>query len=352
MFQPTDPASDLPGRIDLNPASMVEKVDGWVDGLIFIAPNLLVAIVLIIGAFFTSGAIRSVIIRRANKRGRRDLGMMLGGLARWTIIVVGVLVAATIVMPTLNPGDLIAGLGIGSVAIGFAFKDILQNWLAGMLILLRQPFEINDQIVVNGYEGTVERILTRSTLIRTYDGLRAVIPNSDIYTSAVLVKTAHDLRRSQYDIGIGYGDGVEQARDVVLEALRTIPEIKTDPAPEALVWDLAASWVTIRARWWTDSRRADVVQVRGQVVTAVKHALDEAGIDMPYETNVMLFHDQTEETDGDRDAQREGWPAPRDTDKPKPRWKATMETVTVADPPDDMPENRQKAAARPPSSAQ
>ena len=95
-----------------------------------------------------------------------------------------------------------------------------------------------------------------------------------------------------------------------------------------------------------------MVQVRGQVVTAVKHALDEAGIDMPYETNVMLFHDQTEETDGDRDAQREGWPAPRDTDKPKPRWKATMETVTVADPPDDTPENRQKTAARPPSSAQ
>ena len=129
-------------------------------------------------------------------------------------------------LPTLSPGDLIAGLGVSSVAIGFAFKDILQNWLAGLLILLRQPFEINDQIEVNGREGTVERIETRATIIKTYDGQRLVIPNSDIYTDAVLVKTAYDKRRSQYDVGIGYGDNIGEACDVIRKALSEVEGVQ------------------------------------------------------------------------------------------------------------------------------
>lgn len=142
---------------------------------------------------------------------------MLGGFAKAGLLILGFLLAATIIIPSLKPGDLIAGLGVSSVAIGFAaewsgyFKDILQNWLAGLLILLRQPFEIHDQIEVDGHEGTVERIETRATIIKTYDGQRIVIPNSQIYTNAVLVKTAHEKRRSQYDVGMGYGDGIGDA---------------------------------------------------------------------------------------------------------------------------------------------
>ena len=94
------------------------------------------------------------------------------------------MLAVTIVAPSLTPGDLIAGLGVSFVAIGFAFKDILQNMLAGIPILLRQPFEVGDQIVSGGHEGTVERIETRATLIKTYDGRGVVIPNADIYTEA------------------------------------------------------------------------------------------------------------------------------------------------------------------------
>jgi small-conductance mechanosensitive channel len=245
-------------------------------------------------------------------------------LVKWVVILVGFLLAATIVLPTLKPGDLVAGLGVSSVAIGFAFKDILQNWLSGLLILLRQPFEIGDQIQVGTHEGTVQRIETRATIIKTYDGQRIVIPNSDIYTQAVLVKTAHEKRRSEYDVGIGYGDGIDQACEVIREAVASVPAVESDPPPEALAWDLAASWVTIRARWWTHSRRQDVVQVHASVIKAIKLALDEAKIDMPFETRVQLFHDQTESTDGDRGSQREGWPAP-DKGSTTPRWQVQAE---------------------------
>ncbi|NNC99839.1 MAG: mechanosensitive ion channel family protein, partial [Gammaproteobacteria bacterium] len=125
----------------------------------------------------------------------------------------------------------------------------------------------------------------------------------------------------QYDIGVGYGDSLEHAKEVFKSAVSAVQGVEQDPAPETLTWDLAASWVTVRVRWWTDTNRASIVAVRSDVIDAIKLSLDEARIDMPYETQVHLFHDQTEETDGDRENQREGWPAP-DGDTPKPRWRA------------------------------
>ncbi|MEO7723686.1 MAG: mechanosensitive ion channel family protein [Chthoniobacterales bacterium] len=312
-----------PQTVDFSLAGARTRLDSWVDGGTRLLPNIGVALVLLAIFYGLALLARHLIQRHFVRRERRDLGNLLGGFAKVGLLFLGFLLAATVVIPSLKPGDLIAGLGVSSVAIGFAFKDILQNWLAGLLILLRQPFEIHDQIEVNGHEGTVERIETRATIIKTYDGQRIVIPNSQIYTNAVLVKTAHEKRRSQYDVGIGYGDGIGHACEVVRKAIASIGDVESDPAPEALPWDLAASWVTIRARWWTHSRRADVVKVRATVLQAIKEGLDEAGIDMPYDTQVQLFHDQTEAGEGDRSQQREGWPAAKGATKP--RWKAEAE---------------------------
>ncbi|MCP9237630.1 mechanosensitive ion channel family protein [Lewinella sp. JB7] len=322
--QPQDTtANDVPEQIDVNPGAILEKIDSWVDGLIRLVPNILVGIVVLFIFIFVARFVARAFERRTADKNRENLGRVAGGFIKWVIYLFGFLIAATIVVPTLNPGDLIAGLGVSSVAIGFAFKDILQNWLAGLLILLRQPFNIGDQIVVNGYEGTVERIETRATIINLYNNERAIVPNSDVYTNAVRVKTANKLIRSEYDVGVGYGDDIHQATDVIRKAVRKVDGVDREKNIDVLTWDLAASWVAIRVRWWTDSQRANVVQVHDRVLTAIKLALDEAKIDMPYETHVNLLHDQTEAVDGDRSQQREGWPVPREGEAPKPRWKVT-----------------------------
>ncbi len=313
--------NDISNRIDFDFGEAVERVDSWVDGGIQLLPNIGVAFVVFFIFYYVARLAKTQTVKRAARRNRINLGEVLGGFVKWTVLLFGSLLAITIVIPSLKPGDLISGLGISSVAIGFAFKDILQNWLAGLLILIRQPFSINDQIEVNGHEGTVERIETRATILKTYDGVRIVIPNSDIYTNAVTVKTAYGLRRSEYDVGIGYGDGIDNACEVILKAISSVSEVKVDPLPQVLPWDLSASWVTLKVRWWTKSRQADVVAVHAKVLKAIKNALDDAGIDMPYDTQVQLFHDQTETTDGERGAQREGWPNSSDV-APKPRWKA------------------------------
>lgn len=330
---PTAAAPDTPAAVDalaasapqsvdqavrVDPAFVLSKIETWVVGFQRLLPNIVVALVLFaITAGIAWGVERSF-RAWANKHDRSNLGAVLGSFVKWVILLVGGLLALTIVIPSLNPGDLIAGLGIGSVAIGFAFKDILQNWLAGLLILIQRPFGVGDQIVVNGYEGTVEWIETRATIIAMYDGRRVIIPNADVYSHAVTVNTARPTRRSQYDVGIGYGDDIEAARRAILTAIGEVAGIEADPAPEVLVWDLAGSSVNLRVRWWTKSKRTNVVHVQAAVLEAIKRALDGLGIDMPFPTQVVLFHDQTEETDGVRGTQREGWPRRPDSPPPRP----------------------------------
>ena len=320
----TEAIKELPEQVDRGVQTTLDKVDTWVAEAINHVPNMVAALLVMVLLYLLGSLLGYVTQRHLARRKRENLGEVLGGLVKWSLFGLGVLLAATIVMPTLNPGDLVAGLGIGSVAFGFAFKDILQNWLAGLLILLKEPFHVNDQIRVGDYEGTVKKIENRATLIRTYDGQRVVIPNSDIYTNAVVVKTAHPLRRSEYDVGIGYGDGIDRACEVLVQAVSQVEGVQPKPSVEALPWDLAASWVTIRVRWWTKSRQTDANHIGSDVIRAIKLALDEAHIDMPFETRVELVHDQTEEVDGDRGQQREGWPAPAEG-KTRPRWRAKVE---------------------------
>ncbi|MGO4999382.1 mechanosensitive ion channel family protein [Oceanisphaera sp. W20_SRM_FM3] len=286
---------DVPQAINLDFGVALERIDAWVDGAIRLLPNLVVAAVLLLIFYGVGLLVRRLIVRQMHRRERDNLGEVLGGFVKWLIFLLGFLLAATIVLPSLKPSDLIAGLGVSSVAIGFAFKDILQNWLAGLLILLRQPFDINDQISINSHEGTVERIETRATIIKTYDGQRIVVPNSDIYTQAVRVLTAHEFRRSEYQVGIGYDDDLDTACALLVAAVSKVAEVEQAPMVEALPWDLAPSWVTIKVRWWTRSHKADVTQVHAQVIRTIKHTLEEADISMPGEAVLFQLQDSFDE---------------------------------------------------------
>lgn len=287
-----------------------DKIQSMVNGFIALLPNIVLGLIVFIFFLFVASRIKVVVKRLTrNRRSARNLGLVLGRLAQGLTILIGLFIALSIVIPTFRAGDLIQLLGISGVAIGFAFRDILQNFLAGILILLTEPFQIDDQIVFKGFEGTVENIETRATTIRTYDGRRIVIPNSELFTNSVTVNTAFENRRLEYDVGIGYGDDIDLAKQVMLDTIHSLDEVLRDPAPDALVMELAESTVNIRIRWWIQPpRRADDLHSRDKVISAIKKTLTANGIDLPFPTQQILFHDQTEETDGNRSGQREGWP--------------------------------------------
>lgn len=304
----------------------VERVQNISRDLMAALPNVAIGLIVVLIFWFAARIVRTLIQRIWAARGHeRDLALLFGRLASAALIVLGVLVALTIIFPSVTPASLFSLLGVGGVAIGFAFRDILQNLLAGILILLTRPFRIGDQIIVSGSEGTVEDIQVRATLIRTYDNRQVVIPNADLFTHTVTVNTAYDKRRLQYDVGIGYGDDIEEAKQIILETLKEVTSIRQEPQPEVLVVDLAESSVNLRVRWWIDPPlRRDALDSQDEVLQQVKQALLTRGIDLPFPTRQLLLHDQTETTDGNRERQREGWPAGKG-EVPGPRW--TVQTA-------------------------
>jgi small-conductance mechanosensitive channel len=292
-------------------------LQGIVDGFVQRIPHLLVAAAVFLAFYLAARAVRAsvgrVLVRR---KGLHDAAQVVGRLGFGLMWLLGLLVALVIAVPGFTPGQLVNVLGLSSVAIGFAFRDILQNFLAGILLLLSRPFRAGDQIVSGQYEGTVEEIQTRATFLRTYDGRRVVIPNASLFTNPVTVNTANQARRLEYDVGIGYGDDIAQAKAVMLEALRAVPEALSDPPPEAIVVRLAESTVDIRLRWWVQPpRQFDALHSQDAVLQRIAVDLHAAGIDLPFPTRHVLFHDQTETSDGDRALQREGWPPRQDEDR-------------------------------------
>lgn len=277
--------------------SMYGMAESTLRRLPYIVTGIIVFLLFLVAARIAGRVIHAI----ANRSGKIDnmLAELLGRIGSAVLTILGVFVAAVVIFPGFNPSDLITGLGITSVAIGFAFKDVLQNFFAGILILWRRPFLVGDQIRVKEYEGTVEEINIRATRLKTYDGERAILPNGDVYTSVVLVRTAYDKRRIKFVVGIGYLDDIEKGRETIRRVLHETEGVLREPEPWIYVSELAPSSVNFTIYFWAESQQANILKVSDQVATGIKYALDKAGIDMPYPHTVMLFHDTTGTRDGD-----------------------------------------------------
>lgn len=269
----------------------INKLREMLDGFLSSLPNLVAAVLVAVGVFVLSRGLRESIRQVLRRSGASEYaGLIIGRIAQWFVLAFGVLVSVSILFPSINAETLVGILGLGSLAIGFAFRDIAQNFLAGVLILLTQPFKIGDQIDINGFEGTVEDIQTRATFIRTYDGRVVVVPNADFLTDTVVVNTAYEIRRSEYDVGIGYPDDMLLAKRLIVEAVRDLDGVLREPGPDVLTVELSDSSVNLRVRWWTDSARSDVVATSDRVITAVKLALDEGGVNIPFPIRTVYLN--------------------------------------------------------------
>lgn len=288
-----------------------QTVQTMVEKFFLLLPQLILGMVVFVVFALLAFAVKWLVERFSRRyQYARNLGLVLGRLAQAIVLAFGLLVAATIVAPSFHTADLIKVLGIGGIAIGFAFRDILQNFLAGIILLLHEPFRLGDQIKVDEFEGTVEAIESRATLIKTFDSRRIVIPNSEVFTKSVTVSTAYEKRRNEHVVGIGYGDDLENAKRVIFQALKEVDGVLDDPPADVLATELADCSVQILVRYWiSPPNHQNMLDVRDRVISTIKRRLNDEGIDMPYPTQQILFHDQTEETDGDRSRQREGWPA-------------------------------------------
>ncbi len=251
------------------------------ESLLDALPRLGVAIVIVFVGWGIGRGLRWALRSHLRRSRTPSFANVISKLSLWIVVIVSVLVAAAVTFPSVKPVDLLAGLGFFSVAVGFAFQDILENTLAGVLLLFRQPFRSGDQINVVDQSGTVTEINIRETRITTFAGESVIIPNRDVYKNVILVHTHHATHRLQFDVGIAYDNDAEQATRVIVEALSTVRGVESVPPPEALVHELGVSTVNIRAMLWSDSRRHESIIVLDAAIKAVKSRLDRDGIEMP-----------------------------------------------------------------------
>ncbi len=298
-----DMEEDLKG-VDLH--TIWERLNSVFDSFVQQLPAVIIGIAIFTVFILIASLFRRVVRRIVKVRNKDNLGIVLGRVIQWIVLFLGLLVTLATILPSITAGKVISALGIGGVAIGFAFKDILQNFLAGILILIKEPFKLGDQIVYKNFEGTVTNVETRATYIRTYSGTQIIIPNGEIYTNPITVNTAEESIRSEYTIGIGYEDDIDEAIDIIIETIKNTDGVAVEPTPDVIVTSLSESYIGLTARWWSPSKRFDTNLTFSKVLKNVKLALDKANIDMPFPTQTILFHDQTEDIDGYRSKQRDG----------------------------------------------
>ena len=211
--------------------------------------------------------------------GDRTLENLIRQLVYYTIWLLGIIIAINAL--GFDPQALATGIGLTSLALGFALQDILSNFVSGLLILVLRPFELGDEIVIGETEGAVERINLRATEIRTYDGRSVLVPNAELFTSRVTNNTAAPMRRGAITFPLGYDQDLPRAMAVLREAVASTPGVLTKPPNTVIVRELNDADVILEVRFWTESTRRDFLEAASEVSQAMVRALREAGFALP-----------------------------------------------------------------------
>ncbi len=235
----------------------------------------------------------SIVVGRLVERLLRDYGPvsirhLFGRLVSLLIVTLGFFYALSSVDVAVGP--LLGGLGIIGIALAFALQDILANFAAGVMIQARRPIRIGDQIVTNEYEGQVEDVNFRVVRIRTFDGEEVYVPNSMVLQNPITNWTRTPTRRTSLVIGVAYDTDLALAQRRMVEALSGVDEIITDEHEvEALAFEFAESSINFEVRFWHGATIIEMWQARDAAAQALKRALDEAGITIPFPQRTLWF---------------------------------------------------------------
>lgn len=264
-------------------AILIEQLETMGRSAIAILPQLVIGLVILLASWGLARMARSLTERIIKKSSLRpSLQELIETVISITIWAIGIMVAATIILPGLTPSSIIAGLGIGTVAIGFAFQDIFENFLAGILIMIREKMRIGDVIECEGIIGKVEHISLRETHIRKLSNEVTIVPNSILFKNPMMILTDKGQRRHEVVAGVSYDTDLELAQSVIREAVESAQAVNTDKRIDVFAREFNASSVDFTVRWWSGSAPYDMHESRDQVIRAIKKALDKAEIEIPF----------------------------------------------------------------------
>jgi len=238
-------------------------------------PSLIVALITFVAALLAAGPaarmVRRALSRRIEEQGLLDL---LAKLVRWSIVVIGLTVALEQV--NFNVTGFLAGLGVAGLTIGFALQDIARNFVAGILLMIRQPFVIGDGVSVAGFAGTIVAVNTRDTVIRTWDGEVVIIPNTKVFENPISNYTRSETRMRTVKIALSHGQDAHAMMALLSETIRGVPGVLETPPPSVWADDLTLITTSLTVRFWVNTKGSDLLQVHSDAIVALNAAVQRS----------------------------------------------------------------------------
>lgn len=209
------------------------------------------------------------------------LAELVSQAVRFIAIIIGLVTALNLIGATALMGAILGGAGVIGLAIGFAVRDTVENYISSIMLSLRQPFRANDHVLINEHEGKVVRLTSRATILMTLDGNHLRIPNSTVFKGVILNYTSNPERRFEFDLGVDANDDPVAAMATGLAAMSGLAFVLDDPKPDALIETVGDSNIVIRFLGWVNQTDADFNKARSLAIRAAKDALEDAGFTLP-----------------------------------------------------------------------
>lgn len=270
---------------------ITDKLETWIDELIRMLPNLVMATLVLIAFYVIARLIRNTIGKLLDKvTDNKNIINLLETIVGVMVLGIGIFIALSILDLDGAVTSLLAGAGIIGLALGFAFQDIASNFISGIILSIRHPFGIGDIIETNDIYGTVQKMNLRNTIIRTPQGQIVYIPNKSVFENVLQNFTSSGERRIDLSCGVSYGDDLKKAKEVAVEAIKTLDNYDKDKGIEFYYDEFGGSSINFKIRFWVNFRKnPDYWSARSDAIIAITKHFDENDIMIPFPIRTLDF---------------------------------------------------------------
>lgn len=265
-------------------ASNNEVLESVLSSLDFLK-DIMIGVVIIVLFYLLGKLIANRIVRRLQEaKGESLLPDMISLINRFSVVG-STFVGVSMVLQFIFHVDFLQIVGFFGLGVSFAFKDLLENLIAGAVIIIQNRFRVGDLIKIGaGIKGKVVEIQTRATILKAVDGSEIIVPNSELMTSPIVTYTTHHTRRIEFIVKVDFDADVQKAKQIILELVQAKPHILKKPSSTVIVKDIGESYMILAVRFWVDPQNKEKswVSTRSELVLEVKQALEKGGILIPY----------------------------------------------------------------------
>ncbi len=271
--------------------NVLDKLESWLSSAVTMLPNVAVAVAVVVLFGILSRWVSSIAERGLHRVIKQpQIVSLLSSIIRIAILAGGAFTALSVLNLDKAVTSLLAGVGIVGLALGFAFQDIAANFVSGILMAVRQPFEIGALVRLGDYFGTVKTIDLRATRLTLLTGETVIIPNKEVFQSAIVNYTETPKRRVDVPVGVSYGDDLDKARAIALEAVQQLDAYCAEPGADVVYTGFGGSSIDFTLRFWIeDAGQRAYLHARSDAIMAIKQAFDDGEITIPFPIRTLDF---------------------------------------------------------------